>query len=576
MTKNVALSGSAGLVANFSISSTFQSLTSKINGAFGLFLAGVGSFCIYHAVRSYQYFMNPSSQLDDGLKVVKCKILLQEIKNQLKKDTNADVTALVIECAELHNSLVEKSADVSLDLFICYAKRDPDTAFNSALGLSSEKELFSACQIIHKANPEFDREKLSSLLNKAYEAHINQKGQISSFQKVKGLLEYVKLAHSIDTNSELKNTALKEAMDFATKCEDGLAQADAWCEIGKVCQDLGIDESVWKGSQFISFLDQAKQTSESAVIPDSDSYKAHLTLAKSQHLYGEDNNDALGKAFNLLYQGVHQDADLLASAYAEIGRADIAEQILTDTLKTHRNAKINDPNTYLRLANAFHKQVFQTHASVTLGYAFEAIKCLPESTDEEINSKVGLLEQVSRCEAMSEVLAQDVLESLVQLYNDCSFGDLTKKRITFSIFDFCKKNNLAQASQSFFEAYLSGLTKSNLSAFDKVNELAHFKTRSLTDEQRTRMIEAAEGFVSQAPSCNEVLANTIIAEAYLDVNPAKSRELLDNYAKSQAKGHLLQAVAMPIALTIFQAYPMVGLFCSAAIPLIAQLRVFRF
>ncbi len=573
MTSGVSLNSIAPVFSS-SISSMFHALASKVNGVFGLYLAAVGSLCVYHAYQGYQFFMNPSSQLDDRLKIVKCKILLNDIQNCLE-DTDVnnksllfqeDLTALVKECEALHNSMTKKDPSVSKGLFEYYLKKDPEQAYQIAEGFSSEVLLFDAFQSLHQANPEFDREKLSSLLNKAYAAY-----PMRPFYGVKRLLEYVKLAQSLGEN-ELKNKVLQRAINVATELGVGLAQANAWCEIVKVCKDLGIDERSYLTRQFFSFLEQAKKASEDANLPKVDLFKAHLTHAKAYFLCGPNDKTVLDPAYKLFCQGIHQDADLLASLYAELGANKLAEQILDRAFKALKHTPNVDPIAYLRLANAYLKPnvcLTSYKANKALGYAFEAIERLPENTDEEINSIVSLLEQVICWEEMLEGLVPGVVKSLEQLYNKCSFGSFTKKRITLSIFDFCKSKNWPEKSKAFFESYLTGLTSSKLSAFDKINELVHFSTRTLTPEQRTRMLGAAKGFMSQVPSCNDVLAKTIIAEGYLGVDRAISREMIDNYAKDQAWKHLLKAAIPAIVLPIFHAYPMThtayrmtGLFCA--------------
>lgn len=455
-----------------------------------------------------------------------------------------------------------------------YLNKDVEQAYRIAQSFSDERALFSALNgLFHKG---FDGNKLDLFFFQAYQIFKAQESQYYSLNGVKRALEYFKLENKIQhTQSPLEQERpLTRAMNLANRCKDGLTQVDAWREIAKVYEEANMKSGLWETEQFQSFLNKAKRASEDAVIPNT-VFKAHLALAKAQHLCGEYNNEALAKAYNLLNHGI-QDADLLALAYSEIGRADMAEKILRDALIILGDAKSDDALSFIRLANALQKQGFQANASLALKYAFEAIQRLPESSVKEINSKVDLLEKASCCKAMSEEQARGVLESLELLYKIFLFGSDTKKRITRSIFDFCKRNNFAKIPNEFFESCLSDLTDSKRSAFDKINELAQFATHSLTDTQRTRVLEAAEGFVSDVPDCNYLLITTTIAEAYLGVNPAKSRELLDNYTNSQAKVHLLQAVAMAIALTIFRSYPMVGLFCSAAIPLISQLRVHRF
>ncbi len=83
-------------------------LLSKISGVFGLFLAA-GVYCIYNISRCYQFIYNPSPLLDNNLKFVKCKLLLDEVQEKLKNDPSANIKPLLQECEALQSSIVKTS-----------------------------------------------------------------------------------------------------------------------------------------------------------------------------------------------------------------------------------------------------------------------------------------------------------------------------------------------------------------------------------------------------------------------------------------------------------------------------------
>src|SRR5712692_7967908 len=112
MAQNVALNNSSTPVSSFSIFSTLQSLTSKVNGVFGVYLTVALGFLVYHGSKCYQFYKNPFLQLDDELKCVKCRVLLKEIENELQFNANADVAAVVQECEALHDSMTKKDPGV--------------------------------------------------------------------------------------------------------------------------------------------------------------------------------------------------------------------------------------------------------------------------------------------------------------------------------------------------------------------------------------------------------------------------------------------------------------------------------
>ena len=403
MTTGVSPSNSITQVSIFSISN-LHSLVSKVNRVFGFYLVAVASFCLYHVVRSCQFFMTPSSQLDDKLKAVKCKLLLHDMQSVLNQ---ADVPSLVKECEALHRSMTDKDPTVAMGLFEYYFKNDPVTAYLFAWCTRSEEIRYKAFQFLWDNNSKLTDQELSSLLNKAYKTRIAQENQTHPLDEVKRSLEYVKHANSLGQNGqELKNKAWQRAMDFANKCQDGLVQADAWSEIEKVWNEVGIDGSVWETEQFKGFLAEAKKTSENAnLLSVADAFKAHSTLAKASSFCELNPNGALSRAHELFDNGFHQDADLLAWAYAERG------YMAKNVLQTAFNALPYPANAehvraYLRLANSCQKHGMEKTASEALAMAIVGFFEGGIRTDEEIEIKIGLLKEISRCEAMSQGLDQ--------------------------------------------------------------------------------------------------------------------------------------------------------------------------
>jgi hypothetical protein len=559
-----------------------------VDGVVVVILAAVAGFCLYPAIRSCQFFMNPSFQLDDRLKAVKCKILLEDIQDPLKSD--ADVTALVKEFETLQGSMTKKDRTVLEGLFEHYLKKDPEKAYQIAKGSSSE-EMLSAFKFLQK-NSTFNDEKLFSLLNKAYEARIASEDQLPPLDAVKGLLEYVRHAHSLNVD-ELKNKALQRAIDFAVKCEDSLVQVCAWREIAKVCKDLRIDKQVWKETeQFSNFLGQAREASQHPHLQNAAVlFKAHLTFAYVKLLCGENNEIALEAAYTIGCNGFHRDVDLLAELYAELGNVTRAQEVLTMAFNALKGQNtLQTATDYLILAYAFQPNM-PNEVKRALNCAIEVIEQLPDISNAEIRLKYNLLIRVGYCATMSgkwkmsqildddskgpnkhvsidwerapEEVAQRMLTICKQLYKQCKTNGYTVYQYATarSIFEVSKSEGLK--SEKFFKRLLSDLTNSQQHVTNKIIDMTTFAW-CLTPDQRTRMLEAAEKLMPQVPSCNFVLITALIAEGYLGVNLAKSRELLDNYTKGQARMHLLNAVTLPIILATLPKYPMVSLAFSAA------------
>jgi hypothetical protein len=585
MASGVALNSNAP-VSNFSIPSSFHFLTSKVNGVFGVYLAVVVSYFVYYASRCYQWSMNPSSQLDDQLKVIRCKILLGDIKNILKNNEDVDVTALLKECEALHKSIAnttndpfvsENKSTISMGLFECYLKKDPEQAYQIAQGFSSEEMLFDAYQALTQAKSAFNSDKRSILLNQAYKAHGAQRNNLA---EVESLLRYALPALCLE-ESALLNTVLQQAMKVAAKCGVCLDQVEAWRAIAQVCKDLHYDESFWRDSeQFKSFLNQAKIACENKDLSAADSFIAHLSLVKANFLCGGNTKEVLEAADKLFYsQRVYQDADVLALLYFDIERSKDAQMVLDTAymdLQNQNNIPSNkDVRAYLRLANAYPKCGMQGKVNAVLACATKVIERLPEKSNVEIYSKINLFVEVSS-KALSQEQARVMLGSLQLLHSKCSLDGTFEKLSVQLIFEFCTKNHLEEESNQFFESYFLGLINSKQDAGAKIVELTSFAKYSLTFPQRARVIRAAEGFLSKVRSCNEMAMTAEIAEGFLGVNPEESRKLLNSYTKGQARIHLLQAAIPLIAMPVFLAFPMVGIACAAVSPLIRQLMFHRF
>jgi hypothetical protein len=550
MTQTVALSNLSTPVSSFSIFSTLQSLTSKVNGVFGVYLTIALGFFLYHGYKCYQ-----SLQLDDELKGVKCKVLLKEIENQLKLNAHADVAALVQEYETLHSSMSGKGQSVLQGLVDYYAKKNPDKAFQIADEFLFEKELFDACESIHKANPGSYLKTCSDLLNKAYESRwLAPEDPIA---KVKRFLMYAKLAHSIDEKSELKGKVLEGAINTANKCGGGLAQANVCSEVDKVCKELGSDLRICETDKFKSFLSVAKDASE-VTSSQKAAFEAHLTLAKAQFLCGEDNHEALGRARSLFDQGSCQDFELLASVYAESGLNDQAREVLNQAY-----AKINnDVEGYLRLASAYQKHGMQYEVDQALTGAKEAFTDLPEGTEQEIESKFDLMKRFSSWEIATEKQVKNVLGSR-ELFSR-TVSDEIQQKISFQHIQFCNgRKGLEEKINDLMTFYLSISKKSKQSACDKIIDLVKDAT-TLSPAHGAKMLKAAEILLPEVPSCDYAKMIALIAEGYLSTNTSMSRELIDHYAKSQALNHGLSSVIPVIAIPIVRAYPKAGLVCLAA------------
>ena len=431
--------------------------------------------------------------------------------------------------------------------------------------------------------------KLIGLLKTAYEKRkVDWKDPVL---EVKKLLQYAELAHSLDNKSELKETALIEAINMAIECKGGLAQVDGF-EVDKVCKELGSEQRICKADKFKSFLRVVKEESDTAFLINNDSlekpdrplskidrFKAHLTFAKAQLLCGEDNQEALGRARNLFDQGLHQEFELLASVYrdsnSDIQAQEVIGAVVLTAFKAGSNASNVDQATdLLRIADAYLKCNRQDLANGALVSALLAIEKLPEKTEDEIHSKYKLVRRVGVCKAMTTAMTTDVgqrvLALLEQLYHTCS-DKSTLRWLLLSMIEFCNRKGLEEKSKVWFEIYLNNTKTSNEDAIRKISALVIHVPTNLTPEQRARCFQAAEELLLKVPA---YYYQEMLTAIYLHVNPAKGCELIDRYAETEVAVHKsythgqamkngLMAVIPLITLPIFLSNPVPGLFCMA-------------
>jgi hypothetical protein len=568
--------GPIPLTPRFSIPSKLDSLLSRVDLLFGLFIATVTSYCAYHVVRCYQFISNPSFQLDNNLKVVKCKMLLDEVKAKLSNDATANVTPLLQQCEALQRSITDGPAfspeqkTILRQLVEHYSKIDSQHAYQLALSLTADHDIFNATASIKHADPTFDRDQLSSLLQKVF-----QPTRILT----KWALKYARAFHSLQKD-EFTQQALARAKEFPSDW-DTSTKVQALCDIAITYKKLG------DLTEFESFMKHAQQLC-SLITPPTDCIRAHLALANTLFSYQEyEKMDEVlavvfAKVTSLPLSQTQKEACSLAMLLKKISTTDEVSSKFKNVRADYIiNKAFEDlgrliiPNAekraeiYLAFASAYDQLEMQDEKQIALRYAMQAIESLPESTATEIESKFDLLETVSFFKQVPSDLQKKVLQLLEKHYSQSTFHDLSsdKQTIAGMILGFCNNNNLTEESKTFFNSYLSDIKNQKKDASGKIITLAlqaGLRVDNLNLEQRKLMLEAAEGFISKVPSHSYAHLISLIVNAYRKVgNRQKSQELLNNYARRQAVGYLGSAAILPIVLGILHVYPQSAPYLSA-------------
>ncbi len=368
-------------------------------------------------------------------------------------------------------------------------------------------------------------------------------------------LKYAEAFHSLQED-ELKNQALTRAKSFAEKYKNELGQLDAFCKIAQALKKLGdlqqSEEMTEKAQQLCN-----KQKPENFI-------KAHLFLAEHL-LFLKDSKkmiDALDKAIEVFNKEPLptqlKAACQLAPLLTKIAKEGIVlkpENFSVDSLmkegferlKNSQNelSAENRANAFLGFASAYEDLQMPKEAQEALDYAILAIESMPESTKEETWSKLNLLGLISGYENMSPEAMKKVLQLFKKYYNQGSGG-----HIELSILRFCNTNKLTEESTEFLNQYLSD------SAHQNSDELAILAdAQSLSIEQRKRLLEAAERFISKVHSSGHVRVMALIAKGYRKVDKQKSLEILNSYAKNQAVEHLTSAIITVAMGILYVCYP---------------------
>jgi|GEM_PF-1755039 len=510
---------------------------------------------LYYATKACQYYLNPAYQFADPLKITKCKILLQDLLKALDKDK----AALAKECEALHHSVKEKDQDVLKGLFDFYLTTNLDRAHKIAQRFTSPSMRLEAAAALWGKDVKncLDLVDEKSLLTP-------WTGTGSLIDEVKKFLSYAKSAHLFEG---FKREALEKSKACVAQCKDGLAQVEAWGEIAKAYQELGMDKK-WKGVEFTTFLKQATKAYNEQSRTPSDRFKANITLAKAQHLNGESCTSALYYASVSVKGGSYQDVDLLVALLIELSQLEEAKKSLDtafDALKNGKKEKDHDKkvdraNAFLRLAQAYsnvqnaYNSYDQEHggakAEEALGYALTFIKELTEDSEEARNTKIDLLKRVCGLATQREQ-TQSALDMLERLYRNSD--EPTQKKIVPVL--------LRYSNDSFVKQWLATLT------WDRIPELCNLASHC--PMHKMLMLDTAERLLFHYSAHTEGM-QSCVAEGYLNVDIEKSRKVLNRYAMERAGDYGLLVVINSLFLGLLPVAPPSGAIGAAAMTLLSN------
>jgi tetratricopeptide (TPR) repeat protein len=246
-----------------SVTPYISALHSKVSTLGITVLANLGIYLymgLAVAVQFYQGYQckqhNPF-QLDDGLKFVKCAVILKEAKDLKEKDSTANVVPLLEQCQTLLLSIKSdirgKKEKLICQLAVQFAESNPEKSYELASLLVDHQNLFQIIEKLCKKHPDFDQDRLKTLLVKTLDVYDRF---LKGYDKPapSHLIFYLKTAKISHKWKDiyLKYRSLELAARLINNFKPGLDAFDGFFSIAQCSREVCNEEYV------ISHLNKAK------------------------------------------------------------------------------------------------------------------------------------------------------------------------------------------------------------------------------------------------------------------------------------------------------------------------------
>ncbi len=570
-----ALASSTASLFNTFLPVGSTSLFNRVNLVYGLFFAGL-SYCAYNLYRVYQYTQHTSYGLNDNLKLAKCHALYAKAK---EKDCQG-VQSLLLQCEEILVSITdEKLLKDKEELLVKLAKlhaqyRNLEYAYKLAESLSLSDNIFNVAISLLIAN--FDATRLDDLIIQAFEAKKQENKQLD----VDTLLMFAKSISS--SNLIYANGIVKNAKELANSLKETLPKIRALCQIAQCLQERGNLEGAKIAIETARthFLDGKTTSAEDVeirlVLADAffsarDFENMNIELKAVRKLITEKTQPAKNVYLLAKLQNKIKNTAKVDEKFKSFDFEKLISPTMYDLAKNLSDG--NRAEDCLTLASMYQEGFLEESDKKqnVLDKAFEYIDLLRESTDEDIKSKIDLLERLSSFD--NSDVRDVVISKLVTLYNKKNQSDRDSKIqavIASKILKIYNKEGLEQQSGLFLQECRTNLENTNANACDKIGQLVAFAEHidhggHLTTEQMVTQLKAAEALLPQLdPSISYEGTLALIAKGYSQIDPQKSLELLGNYQDKQAKSCKITAAVSAALSGITYFYPGPGLLLSGA------------
>ncbi len=584
----------------------------------GIYLCGglYAAYNFYQAFRCHQY---DPLQLKDIFKPVKCHMLLQQA--DLPNKTDVQKLELLTECETILRSIhinvankpFIKTRDLVFELAISFAKcKNPEKSYLFSMEIIEDWQQLEAATILHKYNPEYDPTKLQSILQNVLKKHEQDPKNITSTDFY---LEIAKVADKCNLH-DVSSTALSKASGLENTTQSPTRKFASFCKLAESYQQIGetsINESIKTMSR--NFALQALKSAEAMMnnFNNQEALIAYLKLANIHSGFAKFDVSESDSDDNSFSQQSAKWLGILSEKLSSLESITPSLQFIkyfSQNQTEHLGIKSQTKEIFIKKLDEFLVALKNSGSAEaeTKDHKWRAITDLFDiveaySTFEETDNVkktflliLEILEPLSEKASQSEISQNHtLLNRLVVLFDTLPKDESeqpTFKKIQSIINQLYSK--LYFTSEDMMAEYLAEFLIKALKDTPAADELLekflkdyinYYQTQNFVKMRKSTvaitilvMFTADEGYtdnqVKKAITEAEKLlprnehhlldphSKTLIANAYLKIDPTHSQALIDNTLDVEKMFYLITGSITAVGLGILSAYP-------ASVPFIA-------
>jgi hypothetical protein len=572
------------------------SLFTKINLIYSLCIAASVYFayqCFYNLQRTYQLKHHNTDLLDQNLKFLKYKALLEEAKSGENAQAQLDNWEAVV------TSITDESFSLRKDCLLAelaqhYVKDAPARSYSIAkkLSIPSRKvEIIASIQQLHK---DFDWTDLHLLFDQNFEETLLQTDTsstskdtleenidqllkfVSAFSKMREALldQFTRKALTTENSPSKQKPSLKRlgkcrkkcierALDYAKQLPDILSRVQAFCKIAERCESF--EDRKGKNSALTSAQELLNENRA-----DVNLIQARLFLANTYSSFGK--NQEMDQELNKVREVFEGEIPLPAikelHSLAQLLTAPEMESIIEKTMAVLDKDSLDATTVkdramgFLSIASIYGEGLLSDADAKTkiINSAFEAIKKLPEGNHGDVKFKGNqLIRLIGCCDDNKQAL--EIWKELESLYDRCPKDEPVfnaKSMLGYAILS--SQDELEVVKEKLVEfakkvlSHARDATRDRYDRFDDIISISKLPSQTL--EGRKALLQEAESLLREETDPNNygyTRGLKTFLEEYLDVYEGrecreKAVALLNDYQDRQARSSLVTAIFMGGAL----------------------------